>query len=118
MKERGQGNLDAEFTLHCVEQPNRQQRMPRRIRRSRRGCRRLPEKVLSLATDSSSRSLYAATGDGLWVHRLQSFPAPPVYHDAALYLRWLGIGAVGLGATVLAVLALSIALPRRREPRE
>lgn len=75
----------------------------------------LPENVLSLATDSSSRSLYAATGDGLWVHRLQSFPAPPVYRDAALYLRWLGIGAVGLGASALAIVALSVALPARRQ---
>ena len=72
------------------------------------------ENVLSLATDSSSRSLYAATGDGLWVHRLQSLPAPPVYQDAALYVRWLGIGAVGLVATVLAILALVVALPPRR----
>jgi hypothetical protein len=75
----------------------------------------LPENVLSLATDSSSRTLYAATADGLWVHRLQSFPAPPVYHDAALYLRWLGIAAVGLLATVLAVLALGAALPQGRQ---
>jgi hypothetical protein len=73
----------------------------------------LPENVLSLATDSTSRSLYAATSDGLWVHRLQSFPAPPVYQDAALYLRWLGIGAVGLVATVLAIVALGLALPPR-----
>ena len=73
----------------------------------------LPENVLSLATDSARRSLYAATGNGLWVHRLQSFPAPPAYHDAALYLRWLGIGAVGLVATVLAIGALGLALPPR-----
>jgi hypothetical protein len=72
------------------------------------------ENVLSVATDSSSRSLFAATGDGLWVHRLQSLPAPPVYQDAALYVRWLGIGAVGLVATVLAILALVVALPPRR----
>jgi hypothetical protein len=77
----------------------------------------LPENVLSLATDSSSRTLYAATADGLWVHRLQSFPAPPVYRDAALYLRWLGIGAVGLGATVLAIIALGVALQPRRQRR-
>ena len=74
----------------------------------------LPENVFSLATDASTRSLYAATGNGLWVHRLQSFPAPPVYQDAALYLRWLGIGAVGLVATVLAIGALGVALASGR----
>jgi len=75
----------------------------------------LPENVLALSADSTSRALYAGTDQGLYVHHLQSFPAPPVYQDARLYLRWLGIGAVGLVATVFAVVALGVALsPRRR----
>jgi hypothetical protein len=75
----------------------------------------LPENVLALSADSQARALYAATDQGLFVHHLQSFPAPPVYQDASLYLRWLGIGAVGLVATGLAIVALSVALtPRRR----
>jgi hypothetical protein len=75
----------------------------------------LPENVLALSADSQARALYAATDQGLFVHHLQSLPAPPVYQDARLYLRWLGIGAVGLVATVFAVVALGVALsPRRR----
>jgi hypothetical protein len=74
----------------------------------------LPENVLALSADSHSQALYAATDQGLFVHHLQSFPAPPVYHDASLYLRWLGIGAVGVAATVLAIIALRVALPPGR----
>jgi hypothetical protein len=62
-------------------------------------------------------SLYAATGDGLWVNWPDSFPAPPVYRDAAGYLRWLGIGGVGLAATFLAIVALDFAMPPRRHRR-
>ncbi len=71
----------------------------------------LPENVLGLATDSSARALYAATDQGLYVHHLQAFPAPPVYQDASLWLRWLGIGLVALVAAVAAVLALRRVLP-------
>ncbi len=71
----------------------------------------LPEHVLALATDSSARALYAATDQGLFVHHLQAFPAPPVYHDASLYLRWLGIALVALLATAAALLGLRRALP-------
>jgi hypothetical protein len=71
----------------------------------------LPENVLALATDSSKRALYAATDQGLFVHHLQALPAPPVYHDASLLLRWLGIVLVALAATVAAVLGLRRALP-------
>jgi hypothetical protein len=72
----------------------------------------LPENVLGLATDPAARSLYAATDQGLFVHHLQSLPTPPVYHDAALYLRWLGIAAVALLACVAALFGLARALPR------
>ncbi|MBJ7596284.1 MAG: hypothetical protein JF886_15760 [Candidatus Dormibacteraeota bacterium] len=71
----------------------------------------LPEHVLALATDSSARALYAATDQGLFVHHLQAFPAPPVYHDASLYLRWLGIALVALLATAAALLGLRRTLP-------
>ena len=72
----------------------------------------LPENVLGLATDPAAKALYAATDRGLYVHHLQSFPAPPVYIDSALYLRWLGIAAVALAATIAALLALRRLLPR------
>jgi hypothetical protein len=72
----------------------------------------LPENVLGLATDPAAKALYAATDQGLYVHHLQSFPAPPVYIDSALYLRWLGIAAVALAATIAALLALRRLLPR------
>jgi hypothetical protein len=72
----------------------------------------LPENVLGLATDPAARSLYAATDQGLFVHHLQSLPAAPVYQDAALSLRWLGIAAVALLASVAALFGLARALPR------
>jgi hypothetical protein len=72
----------------------------------------LPENVLGLAADSTAKALYAATDRGLYVHHLQSFPAPPVYHDASLYVRWLGIALVGLLATIGAVVGLRRALAR------
>jgi hypothetical protein len=72
----------------------------------------LPENVLALATDPAARALYAATDQGLFVHHLQTLPAPPAYQDAALYLRWLGIAAVALIASVAALLGLARALPR------
>jgi hypothetical protein len=70
----------------------------------------LPANVLALATDSSTHALYAATDQGLFVHHLQALPAPPVYHDAALYVKWLGIAIVALLATAAAVLGLRRAL--------
>jgi hypothetical protein len=72
----------------------------------------LPENVLALSADPQARALYAATDQGLFVHHLQSFPAPPVYQDASLYLRWLGIAIVALLATAGAVFGLRLALPR------
>ena len=71
----------------------------------------LPEHVLGLATDGATRSLYAATDQGLYVHHLQSLPAPPVYTDSALWLRWLGIAIVALFATTAALIALRRLLP-------
>jgi hypothetical protein len=72
----------------------------------------LPENVLALSADSSARALYAATDQGLFVHHLQSFPAPPVYRDTSLLVRWLGIAIVALLATAGAVVGLRLALPR------
>jgi hypothetical protein len=77
----------------------------------------LPENVLALSADSQARVLYAGTDQGLFVHHLQAFPAPPAYHDASLYLRWLGIAMVALLATLGAVLGLRRALPRSSSPQ-
>lgn len=70
----------------------------------------LPDSVYSLAADNAGHAVYAATSDGLWAHVLQALPAPPVYRDAALVWRWIGIGAVTLVASLLAVLGLLLAL--------
>ena len=66
----------------------------------------LPDRVNGLAADNAAHSLYAATPDGLWVHTLQALPAPTRYSDQALVWRWLGIGAVTLVASTLAVLVM------------
>lgn len=75
----------------------------------------LPDSVNGLAADSGNRLLYAATRDGLYVHRLQSLPAPPAYHDVALALRWVGLALVSLVAALLAVFALWRAVPPVRD---
>ena len=75
----------------------------------------LPDTVNALAADSGAKSVYAATGDGLWVHTLQAFPAPPHYSDQALVYRWLGIASVTLVAAVVAVLMM-LRLTRARRP--
>ncbi|MGH7687356.1 MAG: hypothetical protein ACREN2_11135 [Candidatus Dormibacteria bacterium] len=74
----------------------------------------LPDTVNALAADSGAKSVYAATTDGLWVHTLQAFPAPPHYTDQALVYRWLGIAAVTLVAAVVAVLVMLRLTPARR----
>jgi hypothetical protein len=73
----------------------------------------LPDSVSSLSADSARHAVYAGTSDGLWVHVLQELPAPPAYQDAALVWRWLGIGAVTLVASALALLGLMRISPRR-----
>lgn len=73
----------------------------------------LPDTVNDLAADNATRSVYAATPDGLWVHTLQALPAPTRYSDQALVWRWLGIGTVTLVASALAVL-LMLRLPATR----
>jgi hypothetical protein len=72
----------------------------------------LPDSVYALTTDPSTRSLYAGTSDGLWVHMLQMPPAPPAYQDAQLVWRWLGIGAITLIASGLTLVGLVRLLPR------
>lgn len=74
----------------------------------------LPDTVNSLAADNAARSVYAATPDGLWVHTLRALPAPAQYSDQALVWRWVGIGAVTLVASALAVLLLLRISPPRR----
>jgi hypothetical protein len=75
----------------------------------------LPDSVYSLSADSGRHAVYAGTSDGLWEHVLQNLPAPPAYHDAALVWRWLGIGAVTLFASIVALLAMLRLVPRRLE---
>jgi hypothetical protein len=72
----------------------------------------LPDAVFSLSADSARHALYAGTSDGLWVHVLQKFPAPPAYSDAQLVWKWLGIGAITLVAAALALLGMIRALRR------
>jgi hypothetical protein len=72
----------------------------------------LPDAVFSLSADSARHALYAGTSDGLWVHVLQQFPAPPNYRDAALVWRWLGIGAITVVAAALTLLGMVRALRR------
>jgi hypothetical protein len=66
----------------------------------------LPDSVYALTTDSTTRTVFAGTSDGLWVHVLQTLPAPPAYEDAALIWRWVGISVITVLASVLAVLGL------------
>jgi hypothetical protein len=66
----------------------------------------LPDGVLALQTDASTRALYAGTRDGLWVHHLQATPAPPSYPPQDLRLRWLGTALVTLAGSGLALLLL------------
>jgi hypothetical protein len=73
----------------------------------------LPDSVYSLSADSARHAVYAGTSSGLWVHVLQELPAPPAYQDAALVWRWLGIGAVTILASVLALLGMVRLAPRR-----
>jgi hypothetical protein len=73
----------------------------------------LPDSVYSLDADAARHAVYAGTPDGLWVHVLQAFPAPPAYHDAQLVWRWLGIGAVTIVAAILSLLGMLRFVPRR-----
>lgn len=74
----------------------------------------LPDTVNGLAADSAARAVYAATPDGLWVHTLRALPAPTQYRDQALVWRWIGIGAVTVVASVLALLLMLRLSPVRR----
>jgi photosystem II stability/assembly factor-like uncharacterized protein len=74
----------------------------------------LPDEVAGLVADSATRSLYAATQQGLFVHQLRPLPRAPAYRDAALALRWAGIAAVALVTTLLAAALLTLVV---REPR-
>ena len=71
----------------------------------------LPLDVRAIAADNATQTLYAATADGLWAHHLQSFPQPPAYTDASLWLRWLGVAAVAIVASAAAVVALRRSMP-------
>jgi hypothetical protein len=68
-----------------------------------RGNPGLPDGVLAITTDSPHRAVYAATGNGLWVHHLQATPRPPAYPGAELRWYWLGIAAVCAAASTLSI---------------
>ena len=74
----------------------------------------LPDAVFALAADDRAHAVFAGTSNGLYVHHLQAFPAPPSYRDSALTLRWLGISLVTLLSALLAGLFLVrlVAQPR------
>jgi hypothetical protein len=76
----------------------------------------LPTGVLAIATDVATRAVYAGTRDGVWVHHLQSFPAPPVYRSPALLARWLGMAALAGFASLAALTVLALA-GGERSPR-
>jgi hypothetical protein len=71
----------------------------------------LPDSVYGLASDARTRTVYAATSDGLWAHRVQAFPQPPAYRDAALALRWIGIALVALFAALVSVVVMARLTP-------
>jgi hypothetical protein len=73
----------------------------------------LADSVYSLSADAARHAVYAGTSDGLWEHELQAFPAPPAYQDAQLVWRWIGLGAVTLVASALALLGMLRLVPRR-----
>ena len=75
----------------------------------------LPDAVLSLAADplGSAPAIWAGTGQGLYVHRLQAIPSIPNYSGGSLTGKWLVTIAVCLGVIALAGLAL-VAWSRRR----
>jgi hypothetical protein len=70
----------------------------------------LPDRVFALAADSGTRTVFAATSNGLWAHRVRPLPGPPSYADDLLWWRWLGVIGVGLTASVLVLAALWRAL--------
>ena len=67
----------------------------------------LPDDVSGLAADSQHRAVFAATAQGLFVHHLQAFPAPPTYKGVQLWLWWIGIVGVALVATAAAAFVIS-----------
>ena len=67
----------------------------------------LPGGVLAIATDASTRAVYAGTRDGVWVHHLQAIPEPPQYRPQALRARWIEITAITAVAILLALLVLA-----------
>lgn len=76
-----------------------------------RGGPGLPGHVLAVATDDAAAAVYAATDDGLWVHHLQSIPAPPDYPAPDLRSRQLGTALVTLAGCVAAVALLRRFIP-------
>lgn len=70
----------------------------------------LPDAVLSLATDSTTHTIYAGTRNGLWVHVVRAIPTPPIYTDNALWWRRGGIAVVVLLAAAMTLGLLSVAI--------
>ncbi len=74
----------------------------------------LPDGVLALAADpaGATPAIWAATTEGLYVHRLQAIPSIPNYAGGSLTGKWLATIALGLGVILLAGLSL-VAWSRR-----
>jgi len=74
----------------------------------------LPDGVLGLAADpvGADPAIWAATTEGLYVHRLQAIPSIPNYSGGSLTGKWLATIALGLGVILLAGIAL-VAWSRR-----
>ena len=74
----------------------------------------LPDGVLALAADpsGSTPAIWAATRQGLYVHRLQAIPSIPNYSGGSLTGKWIATIALGLGVILLAGILL-IAWSRR-----
>ncbi len=77
----------------------------------------LPSDVTSLAANPSGLgSIWAATGSGLYVHRLQPIPEIPSYSGGGLTAKWLLTIAIALAATLAAAGALRLWFRRPAQP--
>jgi hypothetical protein len=76
----------------------------------------LPDRVLSLASDSTGQAVYAGTADGLWVHQLRSLPSVPVYTGPDLFNRRLGTTVITILAVAAGLLVLQLGFRPRRSP--
>jgi hypothetical protein len=78
----------------------------------------LPSDVTSLAADPAGQgSVWAATQDGLYVHRLQPIPQIPSYSGGSLTAKWLITVAIAAAVTLAAAVALRFWFERQARLR-